>query len=103
MEAFLQGDLIDGFESVIEQLANHEGQISLLPVSERVRQHIEDLPPDFAALAPVPGGVCVMGAKVLTVICAALLLEKLRLAVKWLCISQNNLVAVQGAFLPYRS
>ncbi|MBC7000998.1 hypothetical protein BIZ37_00400 [Photobacterium sp. BZF1] len=63
MEAFLRGDLIDGIESITERLAEMQEVNSLLPPAERVRQHVTDLPLDFAALAPVEGGVCVMGGK----------------------------------------
>ncbi len=63
LEAFLQGDLIDGFEAVTERLIELQSYNTLLPAAERVRQHAEDLPLDFAALAPVPGGLCLMGGK----------------------------------------
>lgn len=63
IEAMLQGDLIDGFESIAEQLKESGDFNGLLPAAERVRSHTEDLPLDFAALAPVPGGICLMGGR----------------------------------------
>ncbi len=63
MEALLEGDIVDGFEAVIERLANADGMNSVLPPARQSRVHVEDLPPDLAAIAPVPGGICLMGGE----------------------------------------
>ncbi|PSW04182.1 VPA1269 family protein [Photobacterium lipolyticum] len=65
MEALLNGDIIDGFEAVVERLANANANANngLLPPGKQSRDHAEDLPIDFAAIAPVPGGICLMGGE----------------------------------------
>ncbi|CAH6895052.1 conserved hypothetical protein [Vibrio chagasii] len=61
MEAMLKGDVLDGWEVIAERLAQGADVKTLLPAAREVRDHVIDLPPDFAALAPVPGGVCLTG------------------------------------------
>ncbi|AOE88104.1 VPA1269 family protein [Pseudomonas sp. TCU-HL1] len=63
IDAMVNGDLIDGFETVIERLRIQSEGTNFIPLSSRVQECTDDIPFDFASLAPVPGGLCIMGGK----------------------------------------
>jgi hypothetical protein len=63
IDAIVNGHFKTAMEIFAEKVAKGESLKEALVSVPRLREHIQDLPEDFASFAVVEGGICIMGGK----------------------------------------